>query len=276
MKPTQKLSKKINQLKNLKSYLNIYFQQTLSQIKGKNKQLTHKINSAHLIKNLFGQIEEIYRLRSPFYDQKPAQKGTVLYILISEKIKLAGINKNRLNQTLLTHRQNYDNYYLITIGDWAQKFAKQQQITPLYHFPNNLLEHGEQIKLLIYEYYCTKKVSEVVFFLNSNRLVNNTATILPAKKLVIRQMQTDQSTINLTTLKIYPNLLKMVEMMEMIYLHDLVEGLLSEAAIYPLKQKLAKLNQKMHEIDQKIYKTIITANRLNSDQENEELLLLAQ
>lgn len=275
MKISTQLNKRLFQLKGIRSYVNIYFQEALSEMKLKNKLLTNRINNAYLLKNLFTSIEQTYQLRSSFYQQKTMDLGN-LYILISEKIKLSGINNNQLVQKMLNSWNQQPNNYLIAIGELAIQFAEQQKIIPIFSLKKNDQSQAEKIQLLIYEYYQTKKVNQVIFVFNSNKIKEYMVTVLPAKNLLLNNLNDQKLSINLKPLKIYPNLNKMVETIEFLYLKDVVSGLITEATIYPLKQKVAKLDGKLKEIDKKIWQTKIQLNRLRTESENEEILLLSE
>lgn len=275
MKISTQLNKRLFQLKGIRSYVNIYFQEALSEMKLKNKVLTNRINNAYLLKNLFTSIEQTYQLRSSFYQQKTVALGN-LYILISEKIKLSGINNNQLVQRMLNNWNQQPNNYLIAIGELAIQFAEQQQIIPIFSLKKNDPSQAEKIQLLIYEYYQTKKVNQVIFVFNSNKIKDHMVTVLPAKNLLLNNLNDQKLSINLKPLKVYPNLNKMLETIEFLYLKDVVSGLITEATIYPLKQKVAKLDGKLKEIDKKIWQTKIQLNRLRTESENEEIMLLSE
>lgn len=276
MKIINQLLKKQQSLNNLRIYLNIGFQETIMKIQTKSKLFIDMLDNTYLLKDLFTQIKQTYFLTSRFFEAKPLSnkltfKKPTLYIYLAEYLKLSGVNYERVNDHLKAQYNVGD--FLITAGDLANSFAKEHHINPILSFQSIRMEDAEQIKAIIFEYFISKKVDAIKFVFSSNKLINNEVTILPINQLAIKQEIKINHVVDFNQTLVFPDLKNFLENAEYVYLNNIVTSLIIEASLFPLNQKLVKLENSINELDKNIAQNNFAILKLKKEAQSNEIIL---
>ncbi|MDQ0514087.1 F0F1-type ATP synthase gamma subunit [Mycoplasmoides fastidiosum] len=279
MKSYQHAELKVQNLENLKKYLNIYFYETLSMLQVRSRLLTNKLNEMAYVKNIFLDIEKKYKLKSFFYynpRSEQSQQGNSLYVYIAEKIKLSGINSSSYENDLLKKIGPKD--LLITIGSAANEFATKNELKPILSLPKNTIDNLDELKTLLFEYYLTGRVAQVKFVFVSNKINNGEVTILPINKFDIKyEVSTeDEEQLNIEKYNIYPNLNEFQNNLASMYVENVIYGMIYESDFYVLKKRLVKIRSNLNEIDKKIFNWNYEISKGKYDEINSDIILTQQ
>lgn len=276
MKYYNQIESKINNLSYIKKYLNIYFYETLSMINIQNKFLQNKLIDVHFIKTIYQKINLTYKIQ-PFFYNALSKKNNCLYVYIAEELKLMGISHAAQEMYLLNNLKPND--YLIIIGNHAINFANVNNKNFILSFPKNNLGILDELKTLIFEYYLTNKIGSVKFVFSSNKIIDNAITILPMNQLKIKfdfELKANKNKFEIDQISIYPNLEYFLEQLGMIYINNIIHGLLTEASSYILKQRLINIQNNINQIDKRIADSNYEMNKLKYNEINSDILLTAQ
>ncbi|MGZ9413783.1 MSC_0622 family F1-like ATPase gamma subunit [Mycoplasma sp. 5370] len=251
---------------------------TILKISNINKGFEEKVFSSINVKNILFSIENRYKLNSFFFKKSNKEKNnSKLWIYVSEKIELNYLNYNNINDELLK-KFNFKKDFLITIGIEAINFANKNKIIPIFQTENTNEQQIYELEKIISEIYGNKIVSEVIFVLNSNRIKDNSITILPIDKFNFDlNNSTNFQQISFTNEHlIFPDIFNFIKNLFLIYLNSIVPALIYESSFFKLKQQLIHETRILKEIEKNIENIKIKTRELKRQNLTEEIVLLSQ
>ncbi|WP_436359159.1 MSC_0622 family F1-like ATPase gamma subunit [Mycoplasma sp. 480] len=275
---------KSNNSNSLKVFENLYATtkisrlNTILKISNINKGFEEKVFSSINVKNILFSIENRYKLNSFFFKNSNKEKNnSKLWIYVSEKIELNYLNYNNINDQLLK-KFNFKKDFLITIGVEAINFANKNKIIPIFQTENTNEQQIYELGKIISEIYGNKIVSEVIFILNSNRIKDNSITILPIDKFNFDlNNSTNFQQISFTNEHlIFPDIFNFIKNLFLIYLNSIVPALIYESSFFKLKQQLIHETRILKEIEKNIENIKIKTKELKRQNLTEEIVLLSQ
>ncbi|MBN3534776.1 MSC_0622 family F1-like ATPase gamma subunit [Mycoplasma procyoni] len=247
--------------------------ETISSILKINKSFENKLENSMKIKEILVFLENKHKLKSIFSESKNKQKNPKkLWVYITEKNEEKNSEYLAINQ-LLKDKIKRDDLF-ISIGEYANDFAKQNNITPLISYDSSHTESTPEIENIITNLYFSFRVNEVVFVLNTNRIDDYQLTILPFTKMNFKTVS-EYNQQNLQKKLFLPDIQTFFINSIKMYLNAIIPAILIESQFFQLKQKLIKENKIIDDLEAKIKEIKRIEKEIKRQKLTEEMVLLS-
>ncbi|AAT27786.1 MSC_0622 family F1-like ATPase gamma subunit [[Mycoplasma] mobile] len=277
-------SKKILTLKKIHSLIKVSKLKSLAEIAKFNKNFLNRFENALFYRDLMEYFEKKYNFENVFFNKNKEKnskrkiaKETVLWFYLTEEYEINSFSYESLNKELLA-KFDKKNDIFIPIGEDAIKFAKENQINSLIEFKDNKSENlVENLNTILYSIYVNGNAKAIKFVLNTNKTKDKIVTVLPIKELELEVSNYEhEKDEDISNYKFYPSILEVNKNIVYSYLTNILSALISESRFYTVKQKYAKQNDLLKNIEEKIDELKFVEISNKRKQLTDEIILASQ
>lgn len=208
---------------------------------------------------------------------KKEKRQKKMWIYISEEQNYATDIYSKYEKELLEKSKINEDFF-VSVGSRAKNFFEEKKIVSISSYPSTETENlAKKIFFIVKNKILKKEVSEVNFFLNSNKIEEKYVTIFPVRKFKMNDRNFDDGKlINVEKFFIYPEIEKFITNNLENYLLNAIETLIIESSFFMAKNKLVKQNKTLKDLEEKIIKIKRNILKIKRDLKTEEIIMISK